>query len=72
MFIFRVEGTGVLHPADIVLTALEVLGKKISALQVRVRCEDVGGVAGGRRCDGAGCEQSWGVTELAAHAAVGT
>jgi hypothetical protein len=33
-FIFRVEGTGVLRPEDIVLTACEVLAKKIRNLQV--------------------------------------
>ena len=32
-FIFKVEGTGVLRPEDIVLTALEVLGRKIRNLQ---------------------------------------
>jgi hypothetical protein len=42
-FIFRVEGTGVLKPEDIVVTACEVLAKKIRNLQVGLR---VAGVAG--------------------------
>jgi hypothetical protein len=33
-FIFRVEGTGVLRPEDIVLTACEVLARKIRNIQV--------------------------------------
>jgi RNA polymerase Rpb3/Rpb11 dimerisation domain len=32
MFIFRVESTGVLPPADIVTTALEVLQNKLSTI----------------------------------------
>ncbi len=31
-FIFRVESTGVLPPADIVITALEVLQNKLSTI----------------------------------------
>ncbi|PSC75301.1 DNA-directed RNA polymerases IV and V subunit 3 [Micractinium conductrix] len=40
-FIFKVEGTGVLRPEDIVLTALEVLGRKIRNLQVALEEEAV-------------------------------
>lgn len=38
-FVFRIEGTGALAPEDIVLTALEVLGAKIGALQSHLETE---------------------------------
>ena len=53
-FIFRVEGTGVLHPADLVLTGLEVLGKKLSAVEVRGGGTGGGGVWAGTRRQAAG------------------
>lgn len=45
-FIFRVEGTGVLRPEDIVLTACELLTRKIRNLQVALD-EEAGQFEGG-------------------------
>lgn len=42
IFIFRVESTGVLKAEDVVLTALEVLMRKLRNLQEALPQQDVG------------------------------
>lgn len=49
MFVFKVEGTGVLPVSDIILTALEILHRKILVLRDSLESLDgLGGDMGGR------------------------
>ena len=40
MFIFRVEGTGVLKAEDVVITALDILHRKLYTLQTSLPEQD--------------------------------